>query len=106
MTALTTEERAELERLRAWKQEAMTLFDGLQDLGHALDLPLGALVTGPVAVEAAEKLRAKVAAVEGLNFTSRRLGMAFDDPERIGWNHALEVCADDLRAALGGPSDG
>lgn len=49
----------ELDRLRAWKQEATPLLDGLQDLGRALDLPLGVLVTGPLAVEAANKLRAQ-----------------------------------------------
>lgn len=48
-----------MERLRAWKQEAMKLFDGLQDLGRALDLPLGVLVTGPLAIEAANRLRAE-----------------------------------------------
>lgn len=47
----------EIERLRRWKAEAMPLFDGLQDLGRALELPLGVLVTGPAAVEAAERLR-------------------------------------------------
>lgn len=52
-------ETDELERLRAWKREAMTLFDGLQDLGRALDLPLGVLVTGPLALEAANNLRAE-----------------------------------------------
>lgn len=49
----------ELERLRAWKREATALFDGLQDLGRALDIPLGVLVTGPLAVEAANRLRAE-----------------------------------------------
>jgi hypothetical protein len=49
----------EIERLRRWKAEAMPLFDGMQDLGRALDLPLGTLVTGPRAIEAAEVLRAE-----------------------------------------------
>lgn len=38
----------------------MTLFDGLQDLGRALGLPLGVLVTGPLAVEAASNLRERL----------------------------------------------
>lgn len=49
----------ERDRLRAWKKEAIVLFDGLQDLGRALDLPLGALITGPRALEAANALRAE-----------------------------------------------
>lgn len=48
----------EVEQLRRWKAEATVLFDGLQDLGRALDIPLGVLVTGPAAVEAATRLRA------------------------------------------------
>jgi len=56
----------EVEALRRWKAEAMSLFDGMQDLGRALGLPLGTLITGPVAVKAAEALRAKVARVEAL----------------------------------------
>lgn len=50
---------SELDRLRQWKAEATSLFDGLQDLGRALGLPLGTLVTGPDAVRAAEVLRAE-----------------------------------------------
>lgn len=61
----------DLDRLTRWKHEAMTLFDGLQDLGRALEVPLGALVTGTLAVEAAnslvaerDALRDRLAAVE------------------------------------------
>lgn len=43
----------------AWKAEATLLFDGMQDLGRALGLPLGTLVTGPEAVKAAEALKAR-----------------------------------------------
>ena len=47
-----------------------------------------------------ERLREKVARIEALDFSARRLGMAFPDPWREGWNRALEVAQDDLRAAL------
>ena len=50
---------AEVERLKRWKAEATSLFDGLQDLGRALGLPLGTLITGPSAVDAARSLRAE-----------------------------------------------
>lgn len=46
----------EVEHLTSWKAEATALFDGLQDLGRALGLPLGTLVTGPDAVAAAQAL--------------------------------------------------
>lgn len=51
----------EVERLRRWKAEALPVIDGLQDVGHALGLPLGTRITGP---EAAEKARAFVAQIE------------------------------------------
>ncbi|MDF9717374.1 hypothetical protein [Nocardioides sp. ChNu-99] len=51
--------RAEIERLKRWKAEATSLFDGLQDLGRALGLPLGTLITGPSAVDTARSLRAE-----------------------------------------------
>lgn len=105
-TMADVDQARELQRLRAWKREAVELFDGLQDLGRVLDLPLGTLVTGPTAVAAARRLREKVKRVESLDLTSRRLGMAFPDPERLGWNRALAVCADDVAAALRGPDAG
>lgn len=49
----------ELERLRRWKEESMVVLSGLQDVGRALDLPLGARITGPLAVEAVNRLRAE-----------------------------------------------
>jgi hypothetical protein len=50
-------EQHELERLRAWKQEALPVISGLQELGRALGLPLGVQITGPVGVTAARSLR-------------------------------------------------
>lgn len=52
-----------------------------------------------------DMLRAKAARVEALDFRMRRLGAASDDPEVAGWNHALNVAQDDLRAALVGATD-
>lgn len=86
----------EVERLRRWKAEAISLFDGLQDLGRALGLPLGTLITGPDAVEAAvglsgevARLRAKVARVEALASEWEGDSLGTD-----------RLCAADLRAAL------
>lgn len=56
---------AELERLRRWKAEALPVMAGLQELGKALDLPLGTQVTGPQAVEAVERLREALDLSEG-----------------------------------------
>lgn len=54
----------EVARLRRWKAEASSLFDGMQDLGRALGLPLGVLITGPAAIEAAAALTARALAAE------------------------------------------
>lgn len=48
---------AEAERLRRWKDEALPVLDGLQELGGALGLPLGSRITGRQAVDAALDLR-------------------------------------------------
>lgn len=53
---------AEVDRLARWKDEAMPVMDGLQDLGRALDLPLGERTTGPAALAAVESLLADRAA--------------------------------------------
>lgn len=49
--------QSEVERLRAWREEATRVMSGLQDLGQALGLPLGERITGRAAVEAARRLR-------------------------------------------------
>lgn len=48
---------AEIERLTRWQAEAMTVMDGLQDLGKALGLRPGERITGPAALAAVERLR-------------------------------------------------
>lgn len=76
---------AEIGQLRRWKAEATTLFDGLQDLGRALGLPLGVLITGPLAIEAAERLRTERDAAVELTHDERlalaeQIRIAFDTP--------------------------
>lgn len=54
----------EVEQLSKWKQEALPLLAGLQDLGAALGTPLGTLVTGPLALQHATMLKARAEAAE------------------------------------------
>lgn len=49
--------RAEVASLARWKEEAMPVMDGLQELGKALRIPLGQRITGPAALEAVQQLR-------------------------------------------------
>lgn len=51
--------REEIARLTRWKEEALPVLDGLQDLGKALGLPLGERITGPAALAAAKRLTAR-----------------------------------------------
>jgi len=48
---------AEIERLTRWKNEALPVISGLQELGRALDLQLGRSITGPDALAAVEQLQ-------------------------------------------------
>lgn len=50
---------AEVEQLRVWKREALTVTAGLQDLGKALGVPLGHRITGLVATKLAQELVAE-----------------------------------------------
>lgn len=47
------------DRLQSWKDDALPVIFGLQDLGRALDIPLGHSITGPIAVERAQALLAE-----------------------------------------------
>ena len=58
---------AERDELRRWKEEALPVLSGLQNLGRALDVPLGERITGNVAAKRAEELAASVARVEALH---------------------------------------
>lgn len=68
----------ERDRLARWKAEALPVLDGLQEIGRALDLPLGTRVTGPQALKAIEallaerdRLAAAVERVEALVFSDQ-----------------------------------
>ncbi len=57
---------AQVADLQRWKDEALPVMDGLQELGRALNLPLGERVTGERALEAVQALVAQVARVQAL----------------------------------------
>lgn len=63
----------EVERLRRWKAEVLSVIAGLQELGKTLDIPLGTSITGTEAAERAEALVAErdvlKAQVEAVEFT-------------------------------------
>lgn len=83
---------AEVRRLRRWKAEALPILDGLQELGHALDLPIGERITGPAALDAVERLREQ-----------RREALALANVGVAQWerdNHTPAVWAADIRDAL------
>lgn len=63
---------AERDELRRWKEEALPVLSGLQNLGRALDVPLGERITGNVAAKRAEELAASVARVEALHVEHRQ----------------------------------
>lgn len=63
-TAQALVANAEIRNLRRWKEEALPVLGGLQELGRALSLRPGELITGPAAVIAVESLRANLAAAE------------------------------------------
>lgn len=49
----------ERDQLRKWVAEVMPILDGLQEMGHALGLPLGEQITGPLALDAVKALKAE-----------------------------------------------
>lgn len=52
----------EIDRLRRWKEEALPVMHGLQDLGRACGVPLGASITAGAIAEV-ERLRAALVSV-------------------------------------------
>lgn len=109
----------EVDRLRGWKAEALPVMAGLQDLGRALDLPLGEQITGPAALEAVRDLRnrleaaeAKVARAEALSLgwacdvmILRRDAIRDGDVEADWHASARRQHLDALRAALSAAQD-
>ena len=98
------EREGEVARLRRWKDEALPVMAGLQDLGRVLGLRLGTRITGDSAADAARTLvaradaaEAKVRAVEGMCDNS--------DDDRRYWGHDYggTISTDRLRAALATP---
>ena len=55
---------AEVRLLARWKNEALPVIAGLQELGAALGIPLGKHITGPDALEAVKALTARAEAAE------------------------------------------
>ena len=49
----------DVEHLRRWKEEATEVLTGLQALGKALGMPPGTRITGTLAAETAERLKAE-----------------------------------------------
>ncbi|AMS03158.1 hypothetical protein BJD61_gp79 [Gordonia phage Obliviate] len=49
----------ELDQLQRWKDEALPVIAGLQELGRALGVPLGRSITGPESAVRAQALRAE-----------------------------------------------
>lgn len=109
----------ERDRLSRWKDEALPVIDGLQELGRALGLPLGSRITGPDALSAVERLAAEVtrfraelaearAAIERV----RLLADKWESPTQT-WCDGREACVvgaahlpSQLRAALADPEAG
>jgi hypothetical protein len=61
---VSVNDRDEVRNLRRWKEEALPVLAGMQELGTALGLRLGTQITGPEAVEAASALHQRVEAAE------------------------------------------
>ena len=87
--------REEIADLSRWKEEALPVLDGLQEIGRALDLPLGERITGPVALAAVERLVARGGApmtareelpTQSLGLAREELAAALYDTVRSGSN--------------------
>lgn len=63
--------RDEVERLQRWKDEALPVIAGLQELGKALDTPPGERITGK---GAAERARGLVALASHAEFVAHAVG--------------------------------
>ena len=74
--------RAEVERLRRWKAEALPVIDGLQELGATLGVGIGQRITGPEALAAAVALKARADAAEPAGVEPTIIGRPSDDQMR------------------------
>lgn len=93
---------AEIERLTNWKASALTVMDGLQELGQALGLPLGERITGPLARAAAEALNTRAEAAEAAIDRVREMAYELLQPSYLFPNGQVRM-SDRLLAVLSGP---
>lgn len=75
---------AEVERLADWKASALPVMDGLQELGKSLGLPLGALITGPLAFAASAALNDRAETAEATIDRVRELAESV--PKTVAFN--------------------
>jgi hypothetical protein len=75
--------------LETWKDEAMEVMTGLEELGKALDLPLGSRITGTLAMETVARLTAEV---ERLTRSVGAFSSARDAAKK-GWQDAKDKVA-------------
>ncbi len=93
--------RAEVEQLARWKAEALLVMTGLQDLGKALNVPLGSPITGETAAKAAMDLRT---ALDEERARSARYAQRIADQSRTMQN-ALDVAIKETEANVGAMLD-
>ena len=89
---------AEVRLLARWKNEALPVIAGLQELGAALGIPLGKHITGPDALEAVKALTARAEAAEQTIQRVRELAQHYDGRAYTDATGAI------LRALDGGAS--
>lgn len=104
---MSNELEIEIASLRRWKAEALPVIAGLQEVGHALGVPLGVQITGRIAVDAAldlrnsERERAQTAVVDVLE---PLMDKAWESGSRQAWN-ALRDARSALLDVLATPSN-
>ena len=91
---------AEVRLLARWKNEALPVIAGLQELGAALGIPLGKHITGPDALEAVKALTARAEAAEQTIQRVRELAQHYDGRAYTDATGAI------LRALDGGEQHG
>lgn len=82
LRAQLAEAKASNMRLAQWKHEALPVMDGLQELGQALNLPLGARITGPMALAEVRRMDAQLAEAQERVRRVLELADAAEDAQR------------------------
>lgn len=93
--------QTEVEQLTRWKAEALLVMTGLQDLGKALNVPLGSSITGETAAKAAKDLRT---ALDEERARSARYAQRIADQSRTMQN-ALDVALKETEGNIGAMLD-